>query len=154
MPKENAAEKKGYLVAIAKANRTDAPTVLGSHLHSYQVERFFGIATLKALKRLARLGKLSTRTETERTRGIWTGAHIFEAITMQATPSEELDSGQEKAKLDRAKRLQIEGAVISRTDARNVIVEALRQLQNRLGHSKKANDALKDLRDLFQEPDE
>lgn len=154
MPKENAAEKAGYQVASAKGNRTDAPTVLGTHMHGYQVERFFGLPVLKALQRLARAGKFSSRTETERKRGIWTGAHIFEAITMQATPSGDLDSQQEKAKLDRARRQQIESSVIPREEVVKVVAEAARLLQDKLGHTEEVNEALRGIRDLFQEEDE
>lgn len=148
---EQAARESGYGTSTTVGKRKDATTIIGTHMHGYQISRFFGAGVLQRIHGAARAGKLSERTETERRRGIFTGEQILRSIMPSNDAQDGLSKDVENAKLTRARRLQLEGAVIPRADVENAIADAMRELQNALGHTTKVNNALRGLRDLFRE---
>lgn len=151
MASEAASRKQGYGTTSPKGKRDDAATQLGTHLHAWQIGRFFGVDVLKQVQKATRAGKVSERTETERRRAIYTGAQILQALAPEPQSKEALSKDIENAKLARARRQKIEGEVIPRDDVRNALADTFRELQNAFGHTKKGNEVLRKLRDLFQE---
>ena len=144
------AQDKGYGVAARKGNRADAPTVIGTHMHAYQIERFFGADVLKRLRKAARAGKMSERSETEKRRIIYTGRQIASAFEPEPLAPDALSKDVENAKLARARRQQIEGEVIPREDVVNACADAFRELQDAIGHIPEGTKALERVRDLFR----
>lgn len=145
------AQDKGYGVAARKGNRADAPTVIGTHMHAYQIERFFGADVLKRIRKAARAGKMSERSETEKRRIIYTGRQIASAFEPEPLAPDALSRDVENAKLARARRQVIEGEVIPRDQVVNEVAELLRELQNALGHIPESTKTLQRLSELFRQ---